>query len=65
MYRPTPSPSWHCAQGQLGWARGRMVKAAPRKMPVALGPGWVVCGLGMLPPGRWADQGHTTLAKDT
>lgn len=41
-----------------------MVQAAPRKMPVAPGPGRVVCGLGVLPSGRWADQGHTTLTKD-
>lgn len=41
-----------------------MVKAVLREMPMAQDPGPVVCGLGMLPPGRWADQGHTTSAKD-
>lgn len=64
MYRPALSPSWHCAQEQLGWARAHMVKAVPREMPMAQGPGQAVCGLGMLPPGRWADQGHRTSAKD-
>lgn len=47
--RPAHLPSWHCAQGQLGWARVHMIKVVPREMPMAQGPGQAVCGLGMLP----------------
>lgn len=49
MYRPAHLPSWHCAQGQLSWARVHMIKVVPREMPVAQSPGRAVCGLGTLP----------------
>lgn len=59
MHRPTPC--WHCAREQLGGAH--MAQAVPGERFMAQGSGQAVCGLGMLPPGRWADWGHTTAAK--